>query len=227
MDHLSETINRIRANFERNRASQASTAPSLPNCAESSPPLANIDPWLGLELTHPALMLAKRRVAEFANRQRLGLVLMGNYGCGKTHLGRVVFRHFFTQCLMIGEPMLLERLHAAYGGDGSEALIVSELRLIPVLVLDDVGAGYVTPESKAWIEGLYWRVLDRRAEHQLPVMITCNLHVEQLAERLGGRAMSRLVGLCGSDDSFVDLSDVPDYRCRNLSVCAQTSGSEP
>jgi len=139
----------------------------------------------------------------------------GGWGCGKTHLARVVLgaspphlTHF------IGEPDLLTNLRATYGGEGSEKLLMGNYRRAGLLMIDDVGTAHVTASSQGWLEDIYWRLFDRRAEKGLPTLLTTNLTLADLGQRLGGRAFSRLQGMMVSQDNFVDMFGVPDYRSR-------------
>jgi DNA replication protein DnaC len=168
--------------------------------------------WLGFQVTHPALELARERVAEFIAGKRLGLILAGKPGCGKTHLARVISSYNPPHNLLFSEPDVLARLQAAYGGEGSEAAVMGQLRFCEVLLMDDVGAGHVRPESHTWLEGIYWRILERRFERKHPVLLTTNFDFRQLGFWIGERAMSRLIRLCGSREGYVDMFEVPDYR---------------
>lgn len=148
-----------------------------------------------------------------------GLVLCGHPGCGKTHLARVAVGWFNDPlyALMVAEPALKEDIQATYGreGMGSERAIIGRLRRAPRLILDDVGTAHVKPDSMPWFQEIYWRLLDQRAERDMPVMITTNLGIPDLAEWLGARAFSRLSGLVGNrDKNVVDMFAVRDYRMR-------------
>lgn len=140
------------------------------------------------------------------------MILAGKPGCGKTHLARVVELHWWLRTALISEPDMLSRIQETYRGNGSESAVITQLRASPMLILDDVGAGHVTPESRTWLEGIYWRLIDRRAEHKLPLMMTTNLPLKELGAWIGQRALDRLIGLCGTRDGYVDMFDVPSHR---------------
>lgn len=211
MEPPNQIIDRIRTNIERNRQSRIT---SIPNSETGSPATRPVD-WLGFQANLPALQVAQQRVTEFVAGERLGLILAGKPGCGKTHLARVVNQHDILHNFLFSEPEVLGRLQAAYGGEGSETAIMGQLRFCDVLIMDDVGAGHVKRESRTWLEAIYWRILDRRLEKRRPVMLTTNSDFAQLAGWIGARAMSRLMGLCGGPNGYVDMFGVPDYRCRD------------
>ena len=187
------------------------------------------DAWLGFDPEWPEerkailqLRAAQEKVAAWVNGAILGLVLAGHPGAGKSHLARVAVAHFNDplHAILMAEAQLIEDLHAAYGGNGTEAAIIGKLRRISMLIIDDVGTAYVKDESADWLRSIYWRVLDRRAERRMPLMVTTNMKTPDLAARLGARGFSRLIGLMkngtGEVDksNLVDMFDVPDYRMR-------------
>lgn len=179
---------------------------------------ATYDAWLGFETYHPKLEKARRRVGEWYNDgfdRGHALVLAGSYGCGKTHLARVVMGACEPHLvLMIGEPDMLANVKATYGGDGSEGLVIANYRRAPLLIIDDVGTAHVKPDSRTWLEEIYWRIFDRRAELGLPTLITTNLSFYELGQWIGGRALSRLQGMMGDQENYVDMFGVGDYRVR-------------
>ena len=79
------------------------------------------------------------------------LVLMGNYGCGKTHLAAAIAiyatRHLALKTLFTIVPDLLDHLRATY--HPTSAITYDErfeaVRTVPLLVLDDLGAESPTP----------------------------------------------------------------------------------
>ncbi len=144
---------------------------------------------------------------------RVGLVLAGDCGCGKTHLARVIRDQ--CGCILVSEPELVQCIQAGYSGQGeTEDHILARYRIVKGLILDDVGTAHVRAESRTWIEGIYWRLLDMRATRKLRTVITTNLELAGLGTRLGQRAMSRLMGMMGSMEGYVDMFGVPDYRAR-------------
>jgi hypothetical protein len=73
----------------------------------------------------------------------------------------------------------------------------------------------VKRDSLPWLQDIYWRILDGRTRDKTFTMITTNLTMDKLAQRLGERASSRLTGMMGADKSnFVDMTGVDDFRKR-------------
>lgn len=219
MQMLKETIDQfveeIKAKSNGAVLSQTSSAPCSPDSTPSH------DVWLGFDAYCPKLQAAKRAVADWFNDgldRGEAIVLAGGYGCGKTHLARVVLYAFgdLVHIRMLSEPDLLAYIRASYNGDGSEKMLIATIRRVQLLILDDVGAGHVRDESQGWLEDIYWRILDRRAEMKLPMLITTNLPLAELGDRIGGKAFSRLSGMMPGPGSYVGMFDVEDFRIRGL-----------
>lgn len=200
------------------------TPASVPSNGKSS-----ASDWRGFDPEWPEsreatlqLRTAQEKVAAWVNGAILGLVLAGHPGAGKSHLARVAAGHVNDplRAVLIDEAQLVADLHAAYDGNGTEAAIIGKLKRIPMLIIDDVGTAHVKPDSAGWLHSIYWRVLDKRAERRMPLMLTTNLKTPDLAARLGARGFSRLIGLMKGDDgevdksNLIDMFDVPDYRLR-------------
>lgn len=175
------------------------------------------DNWLGFNAYCTELEDAKKRVGQWYNEgfdRGQALVLAGNTGCGKTHLARVILNicppHLV---LMVSEPDMLAAIKATYSGDGNEGLVINNYKRAHLLIIDDVGTAHVKEQSRSWLHEIYWRIFDRRAERFLPTMLTTNLH--DLDSWLGKRALSRLLGMMGNKENYVDLFSVADYRRRD------------
>jgi DNA replication protein DnaC len=177
--------------------------------------------WAGFEPYCLALEKAQNRIKAFIRGEPpTALVLAGTCGCGKTHLAHVAEGHIMLikWGTLISECDIVARIQASYNDRDSETEddIINELRATKRLIIDDVGTAHVKQESQSWIEGIYWRLLDRRAEKNRQTMITTNLDLEQLCQRIGVRATSRLMGMMGNlQEGYVDLFGVKDYRLRN------------
>jgi len=171
--------------------------------------------WRGFDAYCPALQAAQQKAIEFVTQNNpAALVLSGPPGTGKSHLAGVIRAQLSAD--LVAEPDLVAKIQSGYSGEGeTEDKILIKYKMAHALILDDVGTAHVRPESLSWIEGIYWRLLDRRAQMGLKTVITTNLSLRQLRHRLGERATSRLMGMMGTrEDGYVDLFDVSDYRVR-------------
>ena len=220
MQQIGATVDRIREVVEK---AQLRPPGSQTKCELSSEEKQILHDalWGGFDPYCPELQKAEQRIKAFIRGEPpTALVLAGNCGCGKTHLARVAEGHIMLVRWgsVVSESDIVARIQASYNDrDGeTEDHIINELRATSRLIIDDIGTAHVKADSQSWIEGIYWRLLDRRAERQRQTMITTNLNMEQLAQRLGVRATSRLMGMMGSlQEGYVDLFGVKDYRLRN------------
>jgi DNA replication protein DnaC len=141
------------------------------------------------------------------------LVLMGNYGCGKTHLAAAIAiyatRHLALKTLFTIVPDLLDHLRATY--HPSSAVTYDErfeaVRTVPLLVLDDLGAESPTQ----WAQEKLFQIINHRYNEQLPTVITSNVELD----RMDGRIRSRLLHTHLSRHVFLDAAD---YRLRDVPV---------
>jgi DNA replication protein DnaC len=155
--------------------------------------------------------------------------LTGGYGCGKTTLANIVYKFSGGAAPFINwseegaatvypaafysEPDLLDDIRRSYGDTG-EAKIIKRCQKSDILILDDLGAGYVKEDSQRWYEGIMWRLFDGRETRK--TLITTNLDPAELKIRIGGRCWSRLMDMLGGPEGFVSMFGVPDYRLRNF-----------
>lgn len=121
----------------------------------------------------------------FAEEPEGWLLVHGPSGAGKTHVAAAIA----NRCLERGQPALfvvvpdlLDHLRASYRPDsdmGYDALL-EQVRVAPILILDDLG----TQSSTAWAQEKLFQILNHRYNAQLPTVVTTNLSLERVDERL-------------------------------------------
>jgi DNA replication protein DnaC len=116
------------------------------------------------------------------------LVMIGGYGCGKTHLAAAI-AHERIACnqpaLFVIVPDLLDHLRATYS-PASEVTYderFETVRTAPLLILDDLGTENTTP----WASEKLYQILNYRYNAQLPTVITTNHRLEEIDVRLRSR----------------------------------------
>ena len=131
---------------------------------------------------------------KYVERPDHSLLFTGNCGAGKTHLAVAIMRELCKQgknCLrFVSAPELMLKLRDSFRNDAceSENKIIYKFSNIGFLVIDDLGAEKVSDYS---IASLYL-IIDRRVREMLPTIITTNLNLEEIEEKLSPRIASRL-----------------------------------
>lgn len=152
-----------------------------------------------------SLEYAYNQSTHFAQTQKGWLLIQGGYGCGKTHLAAAIANFAVSlsvPTLFITVPDLLDSLRFAY--DDPEATFEErfmEIRQAPLLVLDDFGTQNATP----WAQEKLFQILNYRYINRLPLVVTTNLSLEEIEERIRSRLL---------DPELVTIVRIqaPDYR---------------
>lgn len=130
------------------------------------------------------------------------LYLTGPRGTGKTHMAAAMIREIMlskspqrnTSIEWASAVDLLLKIRGSFqgGSDVSEEEIIDTYSICNLLVLDDLGAEKTTEWS---LQTLY-TIIDRRYREERQTIITSNLSLDELADKLDDRIASRLSELC-------------------------------
>jgi len=128
------------------------------------------------------------RAREFAENPQGWLILLGGYGCGKTHLAAAIANYCLGRgqpTLFIVVPDLLDHLRSTYSPESTinydqrfEAVLAA-----PLLILDDLGTQHTTP----WAREKLYQLFNYRYNAKLPTVITSNRSLEAIDPRLRSR----------------------------------------
>ncbi len=152
-----------------------------------------------------SLQYALSQSQQFAASPKGWLVLMGSYGCGKTHLAAAVANtcvEYGMNTLFLTVPDLLDWLRYSYDStDTTFEQRFEEIRNVNLLVLDDLGSQNAT----RWASEKLFQIVDYRYSHRLPTVVTTNLDLEDLDDRIRSRLQ---------DPDLVTKVQItaPDYR---------------
>ena len=129
---------------------------------------------------------------EYAADPRGWLVLLGASGCGKTHLAAAIANARIAAgapVIFQVVPDLLDYLRAAFHptSEVSYDELFERVRSAPLLILDDLG----TQSSTPWAQEKLFQIVNYRYNAQLPLVVTSNLRLEDLDERLREAARQR------------------------------------
>ncbi|NQU42055.1 ATP-binding protein [bacterium] len=150
----------------------------------------------------------------FQNGSPKGLIMRGVVGCGKTHLAVAILQAIIAKGytgLYYNMPDLLSDIRATYDDRSplSEHEILLEVNEPDLLVLDDLGA----EKTADWINDRLYLIVNRRYENCRPILVTTNLSMAELGEKLGERIVSRLCEL--SEHRFPEFPK-EDFRKKHM-----------
>jgi DNA replication protein DnaC len=161
---------------------------------------------IGLGEAHShSLELAFNRSRQYAGNLHGWLLIMGNFGCGKTHLAAAIANFAVgmgVPTLFLTVPDLLDTLRFAY--DAEEITFeqrFEEIRNAALLVLDDFG----TQNATDWAQEKLFQIINYRYINHLPLVVTTNLLLDQIEARIRSRLQ---------DPELVSIIRIqaPDYR---------------
>lgn len=131
------------------------------------------------------------------------LYLTGPRGTGKTHMAAAIVRelvmdltpsHSVSWVQWISAPDLLLEIRNTFrdGSERSELSVIEQYSECDLLVLDDLGA----EKTSEWSLQTLYTIIDRRYREERQTIITSNLSLDELAEKVDDRIASRLSELC-------------------------------
>ncbi len=152
------------------------------------------------------LRLAYETAKAFAAEPKGWLILLGGYGCGKTHLAAAIANRVVSRgqsALFVVVPDLLDHLRATYSPYSTVAYDqrFEEIRNASLLILDDLGAH----SSTSWAQEKLFQLFNHRYNAQLPTVVTSNHELEEIDIRIRSRMID-------PDLSQVIKILAPDFR---------------
>ena len=142
-----------------------------------------------------ALAKCRAYAEQFPANFRAGrcLLLTGNVGCGKTHLGSAIVRAVVAdrgEALIIpaGDIVSIARASMTPGSGYTDRDVAVHLGGLDLLVIDEIGA----QKGSEYELGLLHSIIDRRYQSVLPTVVISNLNADGLKSYIGERALDRL-----------------------------------
>lgn len=123
-----------------------------------------------------------------------GLLFIGEPGTGKTILSCYVATQYVMKkkgtARYVNIPEYMHDLRQSY--NSKQRINPKEFESVGLLVLDDVGAENTTE----WTSEMLYLMVNGRYESDKLLIVTTNLDLQSLAQRVGDRIVSRIVGMC-------------------------------
>lgn len=147
---------------------------------------------------------------KFVQQPDFSMLIIGAFGCGKTHLAVSIMRELFIEnkaylMLFKNVPELLLDIRESFRSndkDNTEGIIIDKYTNANILVLDDMGAEKTSEYS---ITTLY-TLINKRYNDMKPTIVTTNLTIEQIEKQIHPRIASRFA------EYKVMKINMPDYR---------------
>ena len=107
-----------------------------------------------------------------------GIYLYGNFGAGKSYLIAALFNELAKKgvtSVIVHTPELIRAIKESFDSDYSERFYL--IKNTPLLLLDDIGAEYLTPWSR---DEVLEPILQYRMDQNLPTFFTSNYNIQAL-----------------------------------------------
>lgn len=127
------------------------------------------------------------------------LFITGKSGVGKTVLAAGIAKECIKKHLSfqwVSYPAFIMELQNLYRTDKESPFEKAEevANFSGVLIVDDLGANKATE----WVRQITYYIINEREQRMLPIVITSNFSLEEIAEQIDSRISSRIVGMCKS-----------------------------
>jgi DNA replication protein DnaC len=158
---------------------------------------------------------------EFAKNPKVWLILMGETGCGKTHLASAIVNYQYQAgkpALFVVVPEVLDHLRSTFSPESKVSYdqLFESVKTAPLLILDDFGEQSASP----WVREKLYQLINYRYNAQLPTVITTRYSLDEINEDIDDSVSSRLVD---REFSYTFAITAPDYRPERKPTKRRTS----
>ena len=146
-----------------------------------------------------------------------GIYIYGKVGTGKTHIAYALKKQYDMPesgryAMFQNTTELLHEMRLDFDKSiGEKQMLEKDLMDCKnLIILDDVGSEKLSD----WVAETFYLIINKRYNQMLPTIITSNLPISDLKERIGDRTVSRIVEMCdiveivGEDKRFNATSKI-------------------
>lgn len=139
-----------------------------------------------------------RNLFEKMRESRRGLFITGDVGTGKTHIAYALAKEcrniIGVEPIVWNTTELLREIRLDFDKKFEDKNRFEEKLndFRGVLFLDDIGVEKLTE----WVSETFYLIINKRYNEMRPIIFTSNLDVPSLAEKVGDRTVSRIIGMC-------------------------------
>lgn len=142
---------------------------------------------------------AKEWAENFPNTKK-GLLFIGNYGTGKTHLSVAIANYLMSKFYEVhcsNTTDIISRVKETYakGSEMTEHQFIQKFVKADLIILDDLGKENATSNTTSVV----YQIINQIYEEEKPIIVTTNLGSKELINNLGekgGAITSRLFEMC-------------------------------
>ncbi|OGO16580.1 MAG: hypothetical protein A2Z02_01350 [Chloroflexi bacterium RBG_16_48_7] len=142
----------------------------------------------------------------FARSPQGWLVLLGQNGCGKTHLAAAIANYLHSNgksVLFVVVPDFLDHVRSTFSPEShiSYDYLFERIKKAPVLILDDYGEQAATP----WAQEKLYQLINYRYNARLATVFTMSYSLDEIENRISSRMVDPII-------SLVFNITAPDHR---------------
>lgn len=166
--------------------------------------ICTFDNWIRSKENDKLFAIGKKYCKQWQKmkEENIGLLIWGPPGTGKSYFSFCIANALLKEMVpvvAISSIGLLNRIKATYGsyGQEEEIEIINSLKNASLLILDDLGA----ENGTEWSNEKLYEIIDSRYRMKKPMIITTNLSLEGLKNKLTSRdginrTYDRLMEMC-------------------------------
>ena len=153
----------------------------------------------GKDKAHLQLIHAMYEQFDKFLKSGMGGLVLGSYGCGKTHLevalGRALIRKGYS-VRMYGASELYDKYMAAFSWKlaYSPQDVIEEACHADLLILDDVGINTLDTDRDNFAK-FFYGLINYRYKQKKPLLMSTNLQKSELVSALTPRVYDRILGM--------------------------------